>query len=102
VNSVLSIGDFSRATHLSVKMLRFQHRSRPDLRCPRRLRDPAWACGRRADSRVLPRRPLRYPRRLVVANRNRMADLPNPAQAINNYVTLGTARSQQPGYLPAI
>src|SRR5580704_15208477 len=45
---------------------------------------------------------LRYPRRLVVANRNRMADLPNPAQAINNYVTLGTARSQQPGYLPAV
>jgi len=29
-----------------------------------------------------------------VANRNWMADLPNPAQAINDYVTLGTARNR--------
>jgi len=34
-----------------------------------------------ADSRVLPRRPLRNPRRRLVANRSWMADLPHPADA---------------------
>jgi DNA-binding transcriptional MerR regulator len=139
VSSTLPIGDFSRATHLSVKMLRHYHEigllepvdvdletgyrryateqivtaqiirrfrdldmplkdiqivvRAPDVETrnrvianhlarlddPRRLRDPACARGRRADSRVLRRRPLRNPRRVVVENRNWMADLPNPA-----------------------
>jgi DNA-binding transcriptional MerR regulator len=58
---------------------RSPHRHRSNLRCPRRLRDPACARSRWADSRVLRHRPLRNPRRLLVANRSWMADLPNPS-----------------------
>src|SRR5713101_7101672 len=70
---------------------RFQYRGGPDLRCPRRVCDEACARGRGTDSRVLPRRPLRYPRRVVVANRNWMADLPNPAPAARHSEYIATS-----------
>src|SRR5690348_9662724 len=46
---------------------------------------------------MLPRRPLRNPRRLHVANRSWMADLPNPADApAEGDNVSNAARTQQP------
>lgn len=62
---------------------RLPRRHRPRLRLARHLRHTARPRHRRTDPRELPRRPTRHPRRVTVANRDRLAHLPHQRQFVN-------------------